>query len=63
MGKVFIKFLKSFDIFGTLITFQINRDNDYKSLLGGIFSLFYILVAFLFVSYYTYLFIARKLFL
>ena len=60
MGKTFIKILKSFDIFGTLITFQINRDNDYKSLLGGIFSLFYILVAFLFVSYYTYLFIARK---
>jgi hypothetical protein len=60
MGKTIIRILKSFDIFGTLITFQINRDNDYKSLVGGIFSLFYIIIAFLFISYYTYLFVARK---
>jgi len=60
MKKSIIKILKSLDIFGTLITFQIKRDNDYKSLLGGIFSILYFLLVFLFVSYYTYFFVARK---
>jgi len=60
MRKSIIKILKSIDIFGTLITFQIKRDYDYKSLLGGIFSFIYIIVVFLFVSYYTYLFVSRK---
>ena len=52
--------IKSCDFFGTLITFRINNDPEYKSLIGGISSIFFFLMALLYISYMSYYFILRK---
>ena len=52
--------IKSCDFFGTLITFRINNDHEYKSLLGGISSIIFFLFAILYITYMSYYFILRK---
>ena len=52
--------IKAFDCFGTPITFRINDDVEYKSLMGGISSLFFIITASLYIAYNSYFFIFRK---
>ena len=52
--------IKSCDFFGTLITFRINNDHEYKSLLGGISSIIFFLFAILYITYMSYNFILRK---
>ena len=37
--------IKGCDCFGTFITFRINDDLEYKSLMGGISSIFFFLIA------------------
>ena len=60
----FLKFtkqiIKGFDYFGTFITFRINDDIEYKSLMGGLASLFFVLIASAYIAYNSYFFIARK---
>ena len=48
--------IKEIDCFGTLITFQINNDYDYKSLMGGISTILYSLFAFGYILYMSYRF-------
>ena len=53
----FIKnFIKEIDCFGTLITFQINHDYDYKSLMGGISTIIYSLFSIGYILYMSYRF-------
>ena len=57
----FIKqIIKSCDFFGTLITFRINDEHEYKSLLGGLSSIIFFLFAIMYISYMSYYFILRK---
>ena len=52
--------IKNCDCFGTFITFRINEDNELKSLFGGLATIFYILIAIIYITYMSYRFIARK---
>ena len=52
--------IKACDCFGTAITFRINDDIEYKSLMGGLASLFFVLIASAYIAYNSYFFIARK---
>ena len=52
--------IKGCDCFGTLITFRINDDLEYKSLMGGISTIFFFTLATLYISYMSYFFITRQ---
>ncbi len=54
------RIIKSLDFFGTLITFRINNDIEYKSLFGGICSILFFLVSSSYILYESYFFILRK---
>ena len=63
MGKCcrFVKqVIKGCDCFGTVITFRINDNIEYKSLMGGILTLFFFISAIIYVTYMSYYFILRK---
>ncbi len=52
--------IKGIDCFGTLITFRINNDIEYKSLMGGISTIIFFLVASTYITYMSYYFVTRK---
>ena len=52
--------IKGMDCFGTLITFRINDDIEYKSLIGGISTIIFFLIASTYITYMSYYFITRK---
>ena len=45
------KFIKFFDYFGGTISFQINDEYEYKSIVGGICSIIFFLISLSFISY------------
>ena len=58
--KCLKKLIKSIDIFGTIISFRINNEYEYKSFIGGILTLIFILLSFGYSFYFFYFFITRK---
>ena len=58
--KFISKIIKSLDFFGTLITFRINNDLEYKSLLGGISSIIFFIISSTYILYESYFFIKRE---
>ena len=63
MGKCcrFVKqVIKGCYCFGTVITFRINDNIEYKSLMGGILTIFFFISAIIYVTYMSYYFILRK---
>ena len=58
--KYISKIIKSLDFFGTLITFRINNDLEYKSLLGGISSIIFFIISSIYILYESYFFIKRE---
>ena len=58
--KLLKRVIKECDFFGTLITFQINNDYDYKSLIGGISTIIYSIIAGAYILYMSLRFILRK---
>ena len=57
--KVFRRIIKECDLFGTLITFQINNDFDYKSVVGGVSTIFFLIIAITYILYMGLRFILR----
>ena len=63
MGECYqriIKIIKAIDYFGTFITFRVNDNIEYKSLIGGTFTLIYVLFAFVYILTLSLSFIERK---
>ena len=63
MGKCYqrlIKIMKTIDYFGTFITFRVNEDIEYKSIIGGTFTLIYLLFAIGYIFTLSLAFIKRK---
>ncbi len=60
ISKTLKSIIKNCDCFGTFITFRINEDNELKSLFGGIATIFYLIIAIIYISYMSYRFFARK---
>jgi len=58
--KIFRRIIKECDLFGTLITFQINNDYDYKSVIGGASTLIFLSIAITYILYMGLRFILRK---
>ena len=58
--KIFRRIIKECDLFGTLITFQINNDYDYKSVIGGASTLIFLSIAITYIFYMGLRFILRK---
>ena len=58
--KIFRRIIKECDLFGTLITFQINNDYDYKSVIGGASTLIFLSIAITYIFYMSLRFILRK---
>ena len=58
--KCIKRIIKNCDCFGTPLTFRINNDLEYKSLIGGISTILFTLVAGLYISYMSYRFLWRK---
>ena len=52
--------IKKIDCFGTFITFRVNDEIEYKSIIGGIFTLVYGLIGILFIIMMSIKFIGRK---
>jgi hypothetical protein len=59
MGKI-KKLIKSIDYFGTFITFRVNDEIEYKSLIGGTFTLIYALFIVVYISTLSISFIKMK---
>ena len=59
MGKI-KKLIKSIDYFGTFITFRVNDEIEYKSLIGGTFTLIYALFIIVYISTLSISFIKMK---
>ena len=55
-----IQFIKKIDYFGTFITFRVNDHFEYKSIIGGTFTLIYALFAFGYILTLSISFIKRK---
>ena len=58
--KCIKRIIKNCDCFGTPLTFRINNDLEYKSLIGGISTILFTLIAGLYISYMSYRFLWRK---
>ena len=58
--KLTKKIIKYCDLFGTTITFKIHDEIEYKSLLGGISTILYTLIALSYIMYNFYNFISKK---
>jgi len=54
------KLIRKIDFFGTFISFRLNKNLKYKSLIGGIFTLSYIMVSFIYIFYMSIPFIKRQ---
>ena len=63
MGKSYQRatdIMRAIDYFGTFITFRVNEDIEYKSIIGGSFTLIYVLFAFIYILTLSLSFIQRK---
>jgi len=58
--NVFSTIIKECDCFGTFITFRIYDDLEYKSLVGGISTILFAIIAGVYVAYMSYRFLWRK---
>ena len=54
------KIIKKVDFFGTFITFRVNEEIEYKSIIGGIFTLIYGIISLSYVSIMAINFLGRK---
>ena len=54
------KIIRKVDFFGTFITFRVNEEIEYKSIIGGIFTLIYGIISLSYVSIMAINFIGRK---
>ena len=58
--KCFKTAIKACDGFGTFITFRINEDIEYKSLIGGCSTILFVIITVVYASYCCSSFFARK---
>ena len=58
--KCFKTAIKACDGFGTFITFRINDDIEYKSLIGGCSTILFVIITVVYASYCCSSFFARK---
>ena len=58
--KQFKNILKQIDSFGTFVSFRVNDEIEYKSLIGGTFTLIYAIFAFIFIMTSSISFLERK---
>ncbi len=58
--KIIKKVIKKFDYFGTFITFRINDEIEYKSIIGGLTSIIFLILAILYTIYVGIPFIKRE---
>ena len=54
------KIIRKVDFFGTFITFRVNEEIEYKSIIGGIFTLIYGIISLSYVSIMAINFLGRK---
>ena len=54
------KIIKKCDYFGTFVTFRINDEIEYKSIVGGLTSIIFFILAFAYTIYVAYPFIKRE---
>lgn len=54
------KVIKGCDCFGTFISFRINDDLEYKSLIGGCFTIIFVLFSLIYILYMAYGFLTRS---
>ena len=54
------KIIKKCDCFGTFITFRINEEIEYKSIIGGLISIIFFILASLYTIYVGLPFIKRE---
>ena len=59
-NKCIKKVIKSFDAFGTFITFRINEEIEYKSLIGGCSTIFFVMITLGYTFYCSYGFLSRN---
>ena len=59
-SKCIKKIIKNCDCFGTPLTFRINNELEYKSIIGGISTILFTILAGLYISYMSYRFLWRK---
>jgi len=59
-SKNFRKIIKKLDHFGTFITFRINEEIEYKSIIGGVFTIFFTAFAIFYISTMSINFLGRK---
>ena len=52
--------IKKCDLFGIFITFRIKDEIEYKSMIGGFSTIFFILLTLMYTIYYSINFLARK---
>ena len=52
--------LKRVDYFGTFLTFRVNEEIEYKSIIGGTFSILYAIIVILYITTMSLDFIQRK---
>ena len=48
-----ISIIKDCDCFGKPLTFRINHEREYKSLLGGLSSIIFVMISIIYVTYMT----------
>ena len=58
--NVIKKVIKKCDFFGTFITFRINDEIEYKSIIGGLTSIIFLILAILYTIYVGIPFIQRE---
>ena len=60
VGKCIKKGIKQCDAFGTFISFRINEDLEYKSMIGGISTILFVIATLIYVFYNSYNFLSRS---
>ena len=56
----FLSFIKQCDLFGKPISFKYNNDIEYKSIIGGINTIIFVMLSLIYIMYMSYRFILRK---
>jgi len=55
-----ISIIKDCDCFGKPLTFRINHEREYKSLLGGVSTIIFVMISLVYITYMTSRFLLRK---
>jgi hypothetical protein len=58
--KKFGKIIKKCDNFGTFVTFRINNEIEYKSVVGGITTILFLILSISYIIYVGIPFVTRK---